>query len=144
VVVQIVRRTVELMRFRFGNVLGLVLLDADGRHEMRVQRRCGVWRYRELMGPALVMPRAHQRIFQWRLRRCAQRATVADLVELLDYGWRQRLVAGWLIACGRRSELRPRIAQDLSEQQPHGDLDQYCIALACLGVVPMSVVDARS
>jgi hypothetical protein len=31
---------------------------------------------------------------------------VADLVELLDSGWRERLVASWLIAAGRRAELR--------------------------------------
>ncbi|MEV6967872.1 DUF6000 family protein [Hamadaea sp. NPDC051192] len=114
VIVQMLRNVVARMRYCLGAVLGLVLLDAAGRHELRVRRRCGTWRYLELMGHALVMPRPRQRLFQWRLRRCARRAAAADLVELLDYGWRERLVAGWLIACGRRSELRPRIAQDLS------------------------------
>jgi hypothetical protein len=92
-----------------------------------------MWRYRELMGHALVMPRARQRVFQWRLHRCARRAETADLLELLDYGWRERLVACWLIAVGRRAELRPRIAADLGDAQPRLDLDAYCVALACLG-----------
>jgi hypothetical protein len=127
------RRAVDQMRYRLGGVLVWVLLDAAGRHELRVRQRCGVWRYWELMGPALVMPRPRQRMFQRGLRRCARRVRAADLVELLDYGWRERLVAGWLIASGRRSELRLRIAQDLSDPEPHGFLDPYCVALACLG-----------
>ncbi len=118
---------------RVGGVVGLVVLDADGRYQLRVRRRCGMWRYRELMGHALVMPRARQRVFQWRLRRCARRAKAADLRELLDFGWRERLVAGWLIAVGRRAELRPRIAADLRDPQPRLDLHVYCLALACLG-----------
>ncbi len=127
------RSIADRMRYRLHGVLGVVLLHTAGRHELRVRRRCGVWRYGELTGHALVMPRARQRMFQWRLRRCARRATVADLAELLDYGWRERLVAGWLIACGSRGELRPRIAQDMSDPRPHGYLYPYCVALACLG-----------
>ncbi|AUG80997.1 hypothetical protein CFP65_6339 [Kitasatospora sp. MMS16-BH015] len=92
-----------------------------------------MWRYRELMGHAFVLPRARRRVFQWGLRRCARRARVADLVELLDYGWRERLVAGWLIAAGGRNELRPRLAQELSDPEPQAQLDSYCVALACLG-----------
>lgn len=127
------RRVVDQMLYRLGGVLGLVLLDAAGRHELRVRRRCGTWRYLELMGPALAMPRVRKRMFQWRLRRCARRARVADLAELLDYGWRERLVAGWLIASGHRTELRHRIAQDLSDPRPQGYLYSYCAALASLG-----------
>ncbi|GAA1369085.1 DUF6000 family protein [Catellatospora chokoriensis] len=119
--------------YRPAGVLLLPLLDAAGRHELRVRRRCGAWRYLQLMQPALLMPRARQRLFQWGLRRCARRATVADLVEFLDYGWRGRLVAGWLIACGSRSELRPRIARDMSDPGSGGFLHPYCVALACLG-----------
>ena len=111
----------------------LPTLDAAGRHELRVRQRCGVWCYSELMGSALVTPRTRQRVFQWRLRRCARRARVADLLELLDFGWRERLVAGWLIAVGRREELRPRIVQDLSDPAPGGYLYTYCVVLACLG-----------
>ncbi|MEU8078695.1 DUF6000 family protein [Catellatospora citrea] len=127
------RSVADRMRYRLGGVPGSVLFDAAGRHELRVRRRCGVWRYRDLMEHALVMPRARQRMFQWGLRRCARRATVADLVELLDYGWRERLVAGWLIASGSRGELRPRIARDMSDPTPRGYLRPYCVALACLG-----------
>ena len=116
------RRRGEQVRFHVGRVclLGvryfvLPVLDPAERHQVRVRQRCGAWRYRELMGSALVMPRARQRVFQRRLRRCARRARVADLLELLDYGWRERLVAGWLIAAGRRAELRARISRDLSD-----------------------------
>lgn len=132
-VVEFGRVLVDRAVYRAGGVVGLLVLDAGGRHELRVRRRCGMWRYRELMGRALVMPRARQRVFQWRLRRCARRAKTADLSELLDYGWRERLVAGWLIAVGRRAELRPRIAADLKDPQPRLDLHVYCLALACLG-----------
>lgn len=127
------RHAADQMWYRLGGVLGLVLLDAAGRHELRVRRRCGVWRYRELMGHAVVVSGPRRRVFQWRLRRCARRARVADLVELLDSGWRERLVASWLIAAGRRAELRPRIARDLSDPRPQDDLFPYCVALACLG-----------
>ncbi len=113
--------------------MGVAVLDSTVRHQRRVRQRCGGWRYRELMGRALVMPRARQQVFQWRLRRCARRASAADLVELFDYGWRERLVVCWLIAAGRRSELRPRIAQDLGDPRPQGDLSLHCVALACLG-----------
>ncbi len=47
--------------YRLGGVVGLMVLDADGRHQLRVGRCCGMWRYRELMGHALVLPRARQR-----------------------------------------------------------------------------------
>jgi hypothetical protein len=127
------------MVYRVGGVLVWVTLDATRRHEVRVRRRCGVWRYGELMGRALVMPRARQRLFQRGLRRCARRARVADLHELLDYGWRERLVADWLIAAGCRAELRPRLARDLSDPSPQGYLYSHCVALACLG----SEQDAR-
>lgn len=119
--------------FLAGRYLLLPVLDTAARHQLRVRQRCGLWRYRELMGSALVMPGPRQRMFQWRLRRCARHARVEDLTQLVDFGWRERLVAGWLIAAGRRGELRPRIAQDLSDPSPRGDLHPYCVALACLG-----------
>jgi len=132
-VLWVLHRAVGQMWYPLRGLLGLVLLDAAGRHELRVRRRCGVWRYWELMEGALVMPRARQQMFQRGLLRCARRVKEADLVELLDFGWRERLVSGWLIASGRRAELRPRIAQDLSDPSPQGLLYPYCVALACLG-----------
>lgn len=127
------RDVADLVWYRVGGVVGMIVLDAAGRHELRVRRRCGMWRYGELMGHALVMARPRQRVFQWRLRRCARRARVSDLLELLDYGWRERLVACWLIAAGRRAELRPRIARDLGDLSPRWQLSAYCVALAGLG-----------
>ena len=130
---EMVRGAADRVLHRVGGVLVWAGSDAAVRHEVRVRRRCGVWRYEALMGPALVMPRARQRVFQWRLRRSARRASVADLQELLDYGWRERLVAGWLIAAGRRADLRPRLARDLRDPSPNAYLYPYCVALACLG-----------
>lgn len=130
---EVARGAVDRVLLRVGGVLVWAGSDAAVRHEVRVRRRCGVWRYGALMGSALVMPRARQRVFQWRLRRCARRARVSDLQELLDFGWRERLVAGWLIAVGHRIELRDRLARDLSDPSPQGYLYPYCVALACLG-----------
>lgn len=132
-VAQVARGAVDRALHHLGGVLVWLGSDAAVRHELRVRRRCGVWRYGALMGSALVMPRARQRVFQWRLRRCARRASVSDLQELLDLGWRERLVAGWLIAAGHRIELRDRIARDLRDPSPQGYLYPYCVALACLG-----------
>jgi hypothetical protein len=62
------RRRGEQVRFHVGRVCSLgvryfvlPVLDPAERHQVRVRQRCGAWRYRELMGSALVMPRARQR-----------------------------------------------------------------------------------
>lgn len=78
---QVVRGAVDRVLRRVGGVLVWVGSDAAVWHEVRVRRRCGVWCYGALMGPALVMPRVRQRVFQWRLRRSARRARVSDLQE---------------------------------------------------------------
>jgi hypothetical protein len=47
---------------------------------------------------------------------------VSDLNELLDSGWRECLVAGWLagwlIAVGQRAELRPRMTSGIVRPMP--------------------------
>jgi hypothetical protein len=110
------------------------LTDEERRHR-RVVRR---WvtpgrRYVQLSGPALVMARPRQWWFQWRLRRDSRRVSVDDLTFMLDQGWRESLVATWLIAAGRRTELRPRIERDMLGGVPCGYAWSYCPALACLG-----------
>ncbi|WP_328916044.1 MULTISPECIES: DUF6000 family protein [unclassified Streptomyces] len=91
-------------------------------------------RYDKLMGRAFLMPRPQQRWFQWRLRRAARRAPAEDLVLLLDSGgWRQCLAVTWIIAAGRRADLRERIERDLLGGTVGGYRWSYCPALARLG-----------
>jgi hypothetical protein len=91
-------------------------------------------RYLHLRGGVLFWPRPRQRLFQYRLRRSARRATAADLTTLLDTGgWREQLAVSWLIAVGRRADLRDRIARDLLGDTPCGYGWDYCTALARLG-----------
>ena len=110
--------------------------DPTGARRLRLIRR---WvapgqRYLKLLGAALVMPRPQQRWFQWRLRRAGRKIPVQDLVMLLDHGgWREALAATWLIAAGRRADLRPWIEQAILGDTPCGDEWSYCTALVCLG-----------
>jgi hypothetical protein len=90
-------------------------------------------RYRHLMARAFVMPRFRQRWFQWRLRRAGRRAPAQELAALLDGGWRERLAATWLVAAGRRADLRPVIERGMLGDVPSGERWSYCPALACLG-----------
>ena len=91
-------------------------------------------RYLHLRGGVLFWPRPRQRLFQYRLRRSARRASTRDLTTLLDSGgWRERLAASWLVAVGRRADLRDRIAKDLQSDTPSGYGWDYCTALARLG-----------
>ncbi|MFJ2954444.1 DUF6000 family protein [Streptomyces sp. NPDC087270] len=48
-------------------------------------------------------------------------------------GWRERSAASWLIAVGRRADLRDRIARDLHSGTACGYGWDYCTALARLG-----------
>jgi hypothetical protein len=79
------------------------------------------------------MPRVQQRWFQWRLRRAGRRAPAEDLEVLLEAGWRERLTATWLVAAGRRADLRPVIERGILGDVPAGYRWSYCPALACLG-----------
>jgi uncharacterized protein DUF6000 len=86
-----------------------------------------------LTGSAAMMPRWRQRWFQWRLRTDGRRAPAEDLTLLLDGDWRERLTAVWLIAAGRRADLRPVIERGLLGDEPCGVRWSYLPALACLG-----------
>ncbi|MFI0739203.1 DUF6000 family protein [Streptomyces sp. NPDC021100] len=87
-----------------------------------------------LRGGVLGWPRPRQWVFQRRLRWSAYRATTGDLTALLDTGgWREHLTATWLVAVGRRADLRDRIAQDLQADTPRGYGGNHCTALARLG-----------
>lgn len=89
-------------------------------------------RYPLLIARAMILPRSRQRLFQWRLRRAGRRVPAGDLVFMLEAGWREALVATWLIAAGRRADLRPVIERGLLGEQPSGHGWGYCSALACL------------
>ncbi|WP_377270777.1 DUF6000 family protein [Peterkaempfera sp. SMS 1(5)a] len=83
---------------------------------------------------AMYWPRPRQRLFQYRLRWSAYRASTGDLITLLDTGgWREHVMVSWLIAVGRRADLRARIASDLLGDAPCGYRWDYCTALARLG-----------
>lgn len=56
-----------------------------------------------------------------------------DLDLLLDAGWRTSVAAIWLIAAGRRADMRPRIEREMLAGRPRGYCWSYCTPLACLG-----------
>lgn len=83
-------------------------------------------------GAALLLPTPRLRLFQRRLRRDARRITARELDALLSLGWRERGVAFWLIAAGRRTDLRDRVAGLAAEDHPHG-MAELGLAAARLG-----------
>lgn len=83
-------------------------------------------------GAALLLPAPRLRLFQRRLRRDARRATARELETLLSLGWRERGVGLWLIAAGRRADLRICLAEMAAEREHHGMAD-LGPAAACLG-----------
>jgi len=85
------------------------------------------------MARAFVMPRFRQRWFQWRLRRAGRRAPAEELAVLLEAGWRERLTATWLVAAGRRADVRQVIERNIRGGDLSGYRWSYCPALACLG-----------
>lgn len=109
--------------------------DRDERRLTIAQWRWMRWRYFHLMGTsAIMMRRPRQRVFQWRLRRAGRRVPVRDLMLMLEAGgWREQLTANWLIAAGRREEMRPAIERGLLGDHPYRSRGYFCIPLACLG-----------
>ncbi|MBY8881600.1 DUF6000 family protein [Actinacidiphila acidipaludis] len=103
--------------------------------ELRVTRRYvkahGRYWY-VFTGAALALPLPRLRLFQRRLRRDARRATVRELETLLRLGWRERAVGLWLVAAGRRADLRTRLAEMAVEDYPD-DPSNLALAAACLG-----------
>lgn len=120
--------TATFLRGRFGS--------SEYRYQHQLIRRYvgHGGRYLHLRGGVLFWPRPRQKLFQYRLRWSARRASTHDLMTLLDTGGcREQLAASWLIAVGRRADLRDRIAQDLRSDAPSGYGWDYCTALARLG-----------
>jgi hypothetical protein len=81
---------------------------------------------------ALLLPLPRLRLFQRRLRRDARRATARELETLLSLGWRESGVAFWLIAAGLRVDIRPRMAQMATGDEPYS-MGEFGVAAACLG-----------
>lgn len=95
-----------------------------------VRRGC---RYAELCGGGFLAMRGRERRrFARRLAKAAHRIMPRELDILLTCGWRERLVAAWLIAVARRSELRERLGERLLTVDDSVD-HAYCLALARLG-----------
>ncbi|KAA9160879.1 hypothetical protein FPZ12_015815 [Amycolatopsis acidicola] len=63
----------------------------------------------------------------------ARAITDHELTELLDYDWRARLTAGWLIALDRRTAHRGRVRELFLASEDEGAGQGYCIALARFG-----------
>lgn len=108
---------------------------ASRHHRSLVRRYVGRGgRYLHLLGVVQYWPRPRQALFQYRLSWSARRAPTEDLLQLLDVGgWREHLAVSWLVAVGRRADLRDRIEHDLLGDTPCGYGWDYCIALARLG-----------
>lgn len=103
--------------------------------ELRVRRRYvkGHGRYWYVFsGAALLLPLPRLRLFQRRLRRDARRSTARELETLLSLGWRESGVAFWLIATGRRVDLRHRMAEMAASDEPYA-MAEFGAAAACLG-----------
>lgn len=113
----------------------LLTRDRRLRREIRLRRKYvkagGRYRYAST-GLALLLPRSRQRVFQWRLQRDARRISTRKLEELLRMGWREATTASWLIAAGRRTDLRDQLARFLYADSS-ADLADLALALACLG-----------
>jgi hypothetical protein len=115
------------------------MTERTAEEERRLSRALFRWawiggRYKSFRSlKAFVMPRYRQRWFQWRLRRAGRRAPAADLLVMLDSGGRIRPVTAWLIAAGRRADLRPAIEQNLLADPPSWRALDCCLMLACLG-----------
>jgi len=116
-------------------VVEILTRDTRLKAQWRVQRRYvkahGRYWY-VFSGDALLLPLPRLRLFQWRLRRDARRVTAGELAEMLSLGWRERGVGFWLIAAGRRADLRDRMAELAAEGEPYG-MTELGPAAACLG-----------
>ncbi|WP_432894577.1 DUF6000 family protein [Kribbella sp. CA-245084] len=76
----------------------------------------------------MVWPRPRQAWYQLRLRTGGRLAPAKDLDLMLESGgWRTSLAAIWLIAAGRRGDLRPRMERDLLAGRTGGLGWSYCI-----------------
>jgi len=118
-----------------GLAVEILMRDPQSTLELRVRRRYvkahGRYWY-TFTGLALLLPRPRLRLFQWRLRRDARRITARELETLLGLGWRDQGVAFWLIAAGRRADLRDHMAELAAADEP-GGLAELGPAAACLG-----------
>lgn len=90
--------------------------------------------YRPLIIDAWIWPRPRQAWYQFRLQWGGRLAPTKDLNLLLDSGARTSMAGIWLIAAGKRADLRPRIEADMLAGRPRGNgwTYSYCVPLACL------------
>jgi hypothetical protein len=93
-----------------------------------------VRRYLKLLhGNFAGMEHASRDTFLRSLADDARHITDHELKLLLDYGWRARLTAAWLISIVRREQFRPELNRLLLASETVYAGQGYCIALARFG-----------
>ncbi|MFC9390385.1 DUF6000 family protein [Streptomyces venezuelae] len=106
-------------------------------HVVRRYVKATYWgrpRYLEIDSALYARPEGPgRRRFVRRVLRDAAAVTDAELDALLDYEWRSRLTAAWLIGVGRRASYRERIGTLLLDSEVCFAGVGYCFALARLG-----------
>ncbi|MFQ6197013.1 DUF6000 family protein [Streptomyces sp. NPDC000405] len=91
-------------------------------------------RYLELLhGNFTRLPKPEQSALFDSLADDARAITDADLLSLLETGWRGRLVVGWLIGIDQRTQFRERLGELLLESRMPFACQGYCFALARFG-----------
>ena len=78
----------------------------------------------------LALPERERSGFGRELGLSARQVTDRELTLLLDYEWRSRLTAAWLIGVDRRTQFRERLANMLLESELVYAGEGYCFALA--------------
>ncbi|MEU3749401.1 MULTISPECIES: DUF6000 family protein [Streptomyces] len=124
-----------------AGAVGRVLLrdPRDSGHSRVVKRYvtpkvAGTPRYLELMSDGYLRPgHPPRRRFARRIVKDAAGVTDAELAALLDYEWRSRFTAAWLIGVDRRASFRERLGELLLASEVCYAGAGYCFALARLG-----------
>ncbi|MFD9950424.1 DUF6000 family protein [Nonomuraea sp. NPDC059023] len=112
--------------------------DVSFRQSRMVRRyvatgRGSVRRYLQLMGMFMLMPDRKLLRFGRSLARDARRVSDDELEFLLDFEWRSKYTAAWLISLDRRTQFRDRLGELLLESQYVYAGNAYCLALARFG-----------
>ncbi|WP_282780522.1 DUF6000 family protein [Nocardia sp. CC201C] len=90
-------------------------------------------RYMRLRGANLLRDHPDRREFEASLSRDAREITDDELRTLLEFDWRPRLTASWLIGLDKRTDFRAELAELLlADELVHAGWG-YCLALARFG-----------
>ncbi|GAA5014912.1 DUF6000 family protein [Actinopolymorpha pittospori] len=113
----------------------------DGYASLPLIQRYVVWtvdrpggqRYLRLLGSALREDVPDRDAFERALAEDAREVTDEDLGELLEFEWRGRLTAAWLIGLDQRTQFRRAIGRLLLASELAYAGQGYCFALARFG-----------